>query len=136
MDAASEQLRLVIEAEKEKLDVLQQLALDRSTLEFNSALADINSAADDFEAGLRADRERAERDQEALASLHHAQHEECGRPTHGVLPRQHADALRLACSDTGAVSSSWQLLPRQQTHYSRRGALCLHLGIASRSRGL
>ena len=45
---------------KEELDALEQLARDRSTLEFGSVMADINSSAAEFEASLAADRTAAE----------------------------------------------------------------------------
>lgn len=60
----SERLREAAEEAKAEVDKLNQLELDRSSLAFSSAMADINQSADDFEKLLQAQRREMEADEE------------------------------------------------------------------------
>ncbi|KAL0030027.1 hypothetical protein WJX79_002119 [Trebouxia sp. C0005] len=58
----SEKLRQAAEEAKDEVDQLSRLTRDRSNLAFDSATADINKLADDFEEQLKASREKLEAD--------------------------------------------------------------------------
>ncbi|KAL3151568.1 hypothetical protein ABBQ38_012564 [Trebouxia sp. C0009 RCD-2024] len=58
----SEKLRQAAEEAKQEVDELSKLTRDRSNLAFDSATADINKLADDFEEQLKASREKLEAD--------------------------------------------------------------------------
>jgi hypothetical protein len=62
----SDRLRRTAEEAKAEVDQLNQLELDRSTLAFGSAMADINQTADEFEQQLLAQRRENEADAAAL----------------------------------------------------------------------
>lgn len=60
VEEKSEELRQVAEGAKEELDKLRELTEQRASLAFDSALADLNKEADDFEEQLRRSREELE----------------------------------------------------------------------------
>lgn len=61
VEDSSEKLRQKAESAKEELDKLEELANARGNLAFDSAIADINKEADEFEEQLKRNREEIER---------------------------------------------------------------------------